>query len=215
MNEAESSPLSIPDIARAVEAVLFVADTPVAIERLLDVVGCSKRSLMVALDGLELSLQGGVRLQRHADHVQLVTAPDLAVVVERFLGLDAGAKLSTAAVESLAVIAYRQPVTRAQVEAIRGVNSDRAVATLQARGLIEEVGRLEAAGRPTLFGTTVEFLEHFGLSGLPELPPLPGLPGDEATDLFVRDEPVSPLDQTDQSGTNESALNTEPTGREP
>jgi segregation and condensation protein B len=75
--------------------------------------------------------------------------------------------------ETLAVIAYRQPVTRAQIEQVRGVNADRAIATLLAHGLIEEVGRLDAPGRPVLFGTTFEFLEHFGLRSLAELPPLP------------------------------------------
>lgn len=172
MTDLEQPP-SPAFIARAVEAVLFVADAPVSVDRLVDVIGVSRRAILHALESLEESLQGGISMQRANDQVQFVTAPDLAVVVERFLGLDAGARLSTAAVESLAVIAYRQPVTRAQVEAIRGVNSDRAVATLQARGLIEEVGRLDAVGRPALFGTTVEFLEHFGLKGLFALPPLP------------------------------------------
>lgn len=129
------------------------------------------------MDALAVQLADrGIRLQRHGDQVQLVTAPEAAAAVERFLGLEGAVRLSSAALETLAVIAYRQPVTRAQIEQVRGVSADRAIATLLAHGLIEEVGRLETVGRPALFGTTVEFLEHFGLQSLADLPPLPEEP---------------------------------------
>lgn len=129
------------------------------------------------MDALAVQLADrGIRLQRHGDQVQLVTAPEAAPAVERFLGLEGAVRLSSAALETLAVIAYRQPVTRAQIEQVRGVSADRAIATLLAHGLIEEVGRLETVGRPALFGTTVEFLEHFGLQSLADLPPLPEEP---------------------------------------
>jgi segregation and condensation protein B len=109
-------------------------------------------------------------LQRQGDGLQLVTHPRAAAVVQRFLGLETSARLSTAALETLAIVAYRQPVTRAHIEAIRGVNPDYALATLTARGLVEEVGRLNAVGRPALFGTTFEFLRAFGLRSLDDLP---------------------------------------------
>ena len=114
----------------------------------------------------------GIRLQRHANAAQLVSMPEAADVIETYLGLDLTTKLSRAALEALAIVAYRQPVTRPHIEAIRGVNSDGVIRTLHHRGLIEEVGRLEQAGRPILYGTTFEFLQYFGLDTLDELPPL-------------------------------------------
>lgn len=154
--------------------MLFVAGAPLSPRRLAEAAGCDEASVIEALAELERRLVGrGIRLQRHGDLVQLVTAPEAAAAVERLLGLDGSVRLSNAALETLAVIAYRQPVTRAQIEQVRGVSADRAIATLLAHGLIEEVGRLESVGRPALFGTTVEFLEHFGLMSLADLPPLP------------------------------------------
>jgi segregation and condensation protein B len=114
----------------------------------------------------------GLRLQRHAGRVQLTTAPELAEAVERFLGLEATSRLSRAALETLAIIAYKQPVTRPAVDSIRGVNSDGVIKSLLSKGLLQEVGRSEGPGRPILFGTTPEFLQHFGLNSLSELPPL-------------------------------------------
>jgi segregation and condensation protein B len=161
-------------LASALEAVLFVADAPVSQQRLAEALEIPTTLIPGALEALERALVGrGLRLQRQGELVQLVTAPEVASAVERFLGLATPARLSNAALETLAVIAYRQPVTRAQIEQVRGVNADRAIATLLAHGLIEEVGRLDAPGRPVLFGTTFEFLEHFGLRSLAELPPLP------------------------------------------
>lgn len=116
----------------------------------------------------------GLRLQRHAGRVQLTTAPQAAPQVERFLGLEATSRLSRAALEALAIVAYKQPVTRPQVDAVRGVNSDGVLKSLLSKGLIQEVGRAETVGRPIMYGTSGEFLQHFGLSSLSELPPLPG-----------------------------------------
>ncbi|MFN8532722.1 MAG: SMC-Scp complex subunit ScpB [Dehalococcoidia bacterium] len=156
------------------EALLFVADAPVSAQRLAEALGWQEQEVIDALDAFEEQLvTRGVRLQRHGGLVQLVSAPEAADAVERFFGLGSTARLSTAALETLAVVAYRQPVTRAQIEQVRGVNADRAIATLLAHGLIEEIGRLESAGRPAQFGTTIEFLEHFGLGSLAALPPLP------------------------------------------
>jgi segregation and condensation protein B len=102
----------------------------------------------------------------------LTTAPAASGVIERFLGLELTSRLSQAATEVLAIVAYMQPVTRPQVDQIRGVNSDGALRSLLSKGLIEEVGRLETPGRPILYGTTPDFLQHFGLAKLEEMPPL-------------------------------------------
>jgi segregation and condensation protein B len=104
----------------------------------------------------------------------MVTAPEATDHVRRFLGLELSGRLSPAALETLAIVAYRQPVTRAEIENIRGVNSDSVLRTLINRGLIEEQGRLEQVGRPIVYGTTFEFLQQFGLSSTDELPPLNG-----------------------------------------
>lgn len=115
----------------------------------------------------------GLALQRFSDRLQLTTAPSSAAVVERYLGSPPPVRLSRAALEALAVVAYRQPVTRGDIDAIRGVNSDSAVATLLGRGLVSEVGRRETVGRPTLLAVTPECLQYLGLRSLEELPPLP------------------------------------------
>jgi segregation and condensation protein B len=121
----------------------------------------------------------GVRLQQTGELVQLVSAPQTAAYVERFLGLE-HPPLTNASLETLAIIAYRQPLTRAGIESVRGVDCDGPIRTLMARGLIEEVGRAPVIGRPTLFGTTVRFLEYFGLEKPDDLPPLPQLETEEA-----------------------------------
>ncbi len=156
-----------------IESLLFVADGPVPLAKIERALDRERGEVEAALDLLAQDLAArGIRLQRLDGRVQLTTAPEAAPYVERFLGLQSEPRLSPAALEVLAIVAYRQPITRAGIEAIRGVNSDRAVASLLARGLIGEVGRAETAGRPTLLGTTFAFLEYFGLSDLAELPPL-------------------------------------------
>jgi segregation and condensation protein B len=156
-----------------VESLLFVADEPVHLDRLTTVLEASVEEVEAALRSLaEEYLHRGLRLQRKRQRVQLVTAPEAADHVRRFLGLELTSRLSPAALEALAIVAYRQPVTRAQIEAIRGVNSDTVLRTLINRGLIEEQGRLEQVGRPILYGTTFEFLQQFGLDSLDQLPSL-------------------------------------------
>jgi segregation and condensation protein B len=160
----------LPLVAQ-VEAVLFVAERPVCVGELARLLQAPADAVEDALDALEAGYQGrGLMLQRHGDQVQLVSRPQAAPVIQRFLGLELSARLSAAALETLAIIAYRQPVTRSQIEAIRGVNSEHALATLLRRGLVEEVGRQNAPGRPILYGTTFEFLRAFGLKSLDELP---------------------------------------------
>lgn len=158
------------------EGLLFIAPTPTPIARLGQVLGFGSETIENALDALARGYvdgRRGVRLLRKGDHVHLTSAPEAAQHVERFLGLDLASKLSTAAMETLAVIAYRQPLTRADIEAVRGVNCDGVLRTLIARELVEPVGRLEQPGRPFVYGTTIQFLQYFGLDSLVSLPALP------------------------------------------
>ncbi|MDO8670486.1 MAG: SMC-Scp complex subunit ScpB [Dehalococcoidia bacterium] len=167
--------MELDSLKAVIESLLFVADGPVEISRLGKTLEADRKAIELALEAFATDCQGrGLRLQRKGDAVQMVTAPESSPYVERFLGIEQTGKLSIAALETLAAIAYLQPVTRAKIEAIRGVNSDRAIATLQMRGLVEEVGRLETVGHPALFGTTFEFLQHFGFMSLDDLPPLEG-----------------------------------------
>lgn len=167
-----------------VESLLFVADEPVTAARLAAALGVEVSEVDGALAELGQRLQGrGVRLQQKGDRVQLATVPEAAAAIERFLGLEVSPRLSPAALETLAMIAYRQPITRTQLEAVRGVNCDGVLRTLLSRGLIEEQGRLEAVGRPILYGTTFEFLQYFGLAQLDQLP---ALPAEAAVELSAR-----------------------------
>lgn len=157
-----------------VESLIFVSDGPVLVELLAKTLEQDETVIEQMLAVLSEEYQTrGIRLQRTRDRVQLVSAPEAAAHVQKFLGLDASARLSVAALETLAIIAYRQPITRPQVEAIRGVNCDGVMHNLLARGLIEEVGRLDTVGHPIQYGTTFEFLQYFGLNNVNELPPLP------------------------------------------
>jgi segregation and condensation protein B len=158
------------ELKAALESILFVADQPVEVVQL-------RRVLDVPLEAVEdlLSIlsedykERGIRIARLKDSVRMVTAPESAGYVQAFLGLEQTVRLSAAALETLAIIAFKQPVTRAQVEAIRGVNSDGVIATLEGRGLIEEAGQHEGPGHPFVYGTTMAFLQHFGLESLDEL----------------------------------------------
>lgn len=155
------------------EALLFVSTGPVTVSQLAEALERKPQEVEEGLRNLdaEFEQERGLRLQWHAGKVQLTTAPQASGLVERFLGLEATARLSRAALETLAIIAYRQPITRPGVDSIRGVNSDGVLKSLLAKGLIQEVGRSEGPGRPILYGTTSEFLQHFGLPSLSQLPP--------------------------------------------
>ncbi len=166
-NEGEIS------IAALVESTLFVASGPVPLSRLAKALEVSTAVIRNALKSLETDYQtGGLRLQWSGNEVQLTTAPAASQVIERFLGLEMTTRLSQAALEVLAIVGYMQPITRPQIDQIRGVNSDGALRRLLSVGLIEEVGRMETPGRPILYATTPEFLQHFGLTMLEELPEL-------------------------------------------
>ncbi len=158
------------------------------VDQLAAALGKSVREVETALETLgEACRQRGIRLQRHGAQVQLTTAPEVAADVEKLLGLESTSHLTQAALEVLAIIAYQQPVTRPQIDAVRGVNSDSALRTLLRHGLIDEAGRSEGPGRPILYVTTPEFLQHFGLASLRELPPL-GLPAVEGTEASAAAE---------------------------
>ena len=155
------------------EALLFVAAELVTISQLATALDVSASVVERGLNELDASLSSrGLRLQRHAGRFQLTTAPQLADLIELFLGLEATSHLSRAALETLSIIAYQQPVTRPQIDSIRGVNSDSMMKSLLNKGLILESGRADGPGRPILYSTTPEFLQHFGLSSILELPPL-------------------------------------------
>ena len=173
------------NLTALLEGLLFVAVEPVASAQLAVVLELSVSNVEKGLEELDEILKTrGLRLQRHAGRIQLTTAPELADSIERFLGLEATSRLSRAALETLAIIAYQQPVTRPAIDAVRGVNSDGVIKSLLSKGLLQEIGRSDGPGRPILFGTTPEFLQHFGLASLVELPPL-NLPDDEKKDFSL------------------------------
>jgi segregation and condensation protein B len=160
-------------LGAAIESLLFVSGRPLERIELRKLLEADDIRLDRGLHALayDLSIQErGLRLQFLGEQVQLVTAPEHARYVAALLGLPMTAKLTSAALETLAVISYRQPITRSQIEAVRGVNSDRALASLIQHGLVVEVGRAQTVGRPALFSTTSEFLQQFGLTRLDELP---------------------------------------------
>lgn len=173
--EPTVSPRDRPDLVVALESILFIAGDPAPLDRLRAALDCSPDELEAALVALSNQLGNrGIRLQRHGDGVQLVSAPELAPAVEKFLGIQAASRPSTAALEVLAIVAYKQPASRVQIDEIRGVSSDRALRSLLAQGLIQEVGRGAGVGRPVLYGVTEDFLQRFGLTGLDQLPRLDG-----------------------------------------
>ncbi len=161
------------EILAELEAMLFVSSGLVSVYQLskaLNVTESEVESQLSALETHYKTFGHGLRLMRVKTKVQLTTAPELSEVIETFLGLDSTSTLSQAALETLAIIAYKQPVTRPEVDVIRGVNSDGVLRTLLSKGLIEELGRAETPGRPIFYGTSPEFLQYFGLETLDQLP---------------------------------------------
>jgi segregation and condensation protein B len=154
------------------EALLFVAERPLARAEIATLSGIDRDTVDARIGDLELSLaERGIRLVVSGESVELATAPEAGALIARYVGADAP-RLSGASLETLAIVAYRQPCTRATIERIRGVDSDYTIRTLMHRRLIVELGRSEAPGRPILFGTGFDFLERFGLMSIEELPPL-------------------------------------------
>lgn len=173
------------------EALLFVAPDAVSIAQLAFALELSVEEVQESLEELQREYQDmhhprGLRIERFRGRVQLVTMPEAAPLIERFLGLEIETRLSQAALETLAIILYKQPITRPQIDAIRGVNSDAVLKGLVYKGLVQEVGRDESPGRPILYAVTPEVLRHFGLTSLAELPPL-DLEQGEMSDAPQRD----------------------------
>ena len=160
------------ELPALIEALLLVASEPVSLADLAEVAGARLDEIDEAVDRLTEVEDRGWVVQRHRDQVHLATAPRFAGHIRRFLGLEREARLSSAALETVAIVAYQQPVTRSTIEAVRGVDSTGVIATLLSRGLVEAGGRADTAGLPYQYVTTPAFLQHFGLSSLDELPPL-------------------------------------------
>lgn len=160
-----------------IEAILYVAGEPVAVKDLLRAMeDRTEQQVLDAIDALEAQYEEqrrGLRLKRFGGHIQLATRAAYAPYIERLLQPVQRQSLSQAALETLAIVAYRQPVTRLDVEAVRGVKCDYSLQSLANKGLICELGRKEALGRPILYGTTDHFLSHFNLRSLSELPKPP------------------------------------------
>lgn len=158
--------------ALELEALLFVAEKPLSRAELGRICRLDAASVDNLLGDLEVALRGrGVRLVVHGERVQLTTAPEAGGLIARYVGAE-GVRLTPAAMETLAIIAYRQPVTRGGIERVRGVDSDYVVRSLLHKRLIAEQGRAETPGRPILYGTSFEFMERFGLTSLDDLPSL-------------------------------------------
>lgn len=172
--ELEKKPaLELKERVGIVEAILFVTGDAVEKKEICRALEIQEAELEETLDALESGYdfdRRGLRLLRFGAHVQLATRPDYAPYVEKLLQPVQKQSLSQAVMETLAVIAYRQPVTKGEIEQVRGVKCDYSVQSLVAKGLIEEVGRRETLGRPILYGTTDAFLRHFCLSSLADLP---------------------------------------------
>ena len=154
------------------EALLFVAERPLTRREIGALAGVDRLTVDARLGDLEVTLRNrGLRLLLSGDRVELATAPEAGGLVARYVGADA-VRLSPASLETMAIIAYRQPITKAAIERIRGVDSDYTVRSLIHRRLVVELSRSEAPGRPILYGTAFDFLERFGLTSLEDLPVL-------------------------------------------
>jgi segregation and condensation protein B len=172
------------ELDAAVEALLLVAPEPATALELARGTGASLQDVQASLLRLQQRVDRGWIVQRHGETVQLTTAPRFAEHVRRFLGIERQARLSAAALETLAITAYRQPVTRSEIEAVRGVDSSGVLATLIQRELIECIGRQDGPGNPMLYATTPAFLMHFGLQSLAELPSLGEVNGVDGQDYM-------------------------------
>jgi segregation and condensation protein B len=161
-----------------IESLLFVSGEPLKLKNIAAILNCEIEYTIELLNQMQLeyvSEERGIKLIAINDEYQLVTKSENGNYVQKLLKTNTRQSLSQAALESLAIIAYKQPVTRIEIDDIRGVKSDRAILTLQEKNLIKESGRLEAPGRPILYGTTEEFLRYFELANLKELPELESL----------------------------------------
>lgn len=176
------------ELAKIIEAILFVSGEPVQLGAVARALEVTELEVSAAADELASDYdyhRRGICLKRFGSHIQLSTRPDYAPQIEKLLQPIQKQSLSQAALETLAVVAYKQPVTRLDIEAVRGVKCDYSVQSLMNKGLIEEVGRKETLGRPILYGTTDAFLSHFGLTSLEDLPQPPESQQDSPAEPLV------------------------------
>ena len=176
------------ELAMIIEAILFVSGEPVQLGAVARALEVTELEVSAAADELASDYdynRRGICLKRFGSHIQLSTRPDYAPQIEKLLQPIQKQSLSQAALETLAVVAYKQPVTRLDIEAVRGVKCDYSVQSLMNKGLIEEVGRKETLGRPILYGTTDAFLSHFGLTSLEDLPQPPESQQDSPAEPLV------------------------------
>jgi segregation and condensation protein B len=161
----------LSDLSATLEAILFSSNRPLKLRELQQAVGSDRTAVEQALDELKDVLEGrGVMLMRHHDELNLATRPAYAAAVRRALRPEVSGKLSPAAYETLAIVAYQQPVPRSRIEEVRGVNCESVLTNLELRDLITEVGRGSGPGLPKLYGTTMRFLQVMGLESLDHLP---------------------------------------------
>ena len=189
----------------AIEAVLFAAGDSVPLARLSLVLGVEEEEIEQGVEALQARYadeKRGMRILRLDNKAQMCSAPEYAGLISACLEQRKPPMLSQAALETLAVVAYFQPVTRAYIEQVRGVDSSYSVGMLAERGLIEECGRLDVPGRPAVFRTTDVFLRTMGVSRLSELPPLPEVSGGEGIEKLQQaiDRLKDPQPQTDKEG---------------
>ena len=176
------------ELAKIIEAILFVSGEPVQLGAVARALEVTELEVSAAADELASDYdynRRGICLKRFGSHIQLSTRPDYAPQIEKLLQPIQKQSLSQAALETLAVVAYKQPVTRLDIEAVRGVKCDYSVQSLMNKGLIEEVGRKETLGRPILYGTTDAFFSHFGLTSLEDLPQPPESQQDSPAEPLV------------------------------
>ncbi|HNW85484.1 MAG TPA: SMC-Scp complex subunit ScpB [Candidatus Limiplasma sp.] len=184
--------MELSEAPHIIEAILFISGEAVAVPELALALELSELETMHAVELLQKEYESqtrGITLRRYGDHLKLETRAEYAPYVERLLQPVQRQTLSQAAMETLAVIAYRQPTTKGAIEQVRGVKCDYSVQSLLNKGLIKEVGRKEALGRPILYATTDKFLEHFGITDVRELPPLPNI---TATEPPTEEPPLIP-----------------------
>jgi segregation and condensation protein B len=192
-------PTNLQEAQAAIEAILFAASFPLRAEEIASAIGVdesSTRKLLRLIGDRHSSPESGVALVETGGGFIMLSRPEYAPYIERLSERQRPPSLSPASLETLAIVAYRQPVTRGEIERIRGVSPDSAISTLLERGLICEKGRKESIGRPILYGTTPDFLLYLGLSSLDDLPVLPdgeGLPADAPQGADEQDALMSPL----------------------
>lgn len=169
--------MNVVEMRAIVEGLLFVSgDQGLEVKQISDVLEISAEAAVELIEDLQSGYQSddrGLELVETAGTCKLMTKSGLAPYIKRLIDSPVSSTLSQAALETLAIVAYKQPITRAEIEEVRGVKTERALQTLTSKGLVKEVGRAEGTGRAILYGTSDDFLEHFGLKSIEELPPLP------------------------------------------